>query len=1115
MSTLRILQYNVQKSKNGVLVPLLDGGHDLYDVIAIQEPWLNPLVATTYCPRSCPYTLVFPQEGRARTCIYVNKQIPLSQWHASAEQDYSWVRLELNSGPLTIHNVYSETPRSYETTEWNTPIPRVLEAVQAPGRHLVVGDFNLHHTVWGGPAVSRNHAGAALVVSSLCTGQLELLLEPGTVTREKHQNEPSTLDLALSTPNLTSWVTSCKVVDKHLGSDHKPIEVIIQTGIARTSPQPRRNFKKADVNAVRAGAKWLRLPGQTLANSQDIDSYAEYLVSFTQELIRQTVPNGTPSTQAQAWWTPEISNAITAERRAHRKWTHTHTDRAWDDYTTTAKVKRRLIASAKQAHWRKSVHEASTSTEGIWKIAKWARTKSHLPPEPAKMPDLQWRGAWLNTLSGKVRALCERFYPETEADLQDITDRDFQQDLPGQALAMSQLVADKDIWDIVRKVKPDKCPGADEIPNRFLKAMGEPLVKALQTLITAVFRVSYYPKSFRAARTIVLRKPSKPDYSDPGAWRPIALLSTLGKIIETLAARRLSALAEQEGLLPDSQMGNRKNRSTETALELLVEQVHTIWKAGNQVASVLSLDIAGAFDTVNHIRLLDNLRKKRIPLWFVRMVKSFLTERTTTLLVDGEESAPRQLAAGVPQGSPLSPILFLFYNAPLLEAAYQPELPMLPLGFADDVNLLSYGQSTAITCANLELAHEQCLDWARTHGMRFAPNKYTLTHFTQRKGFDMQAPVRLRETTVQPKPVVRILGLQVDSKLRWKAQGQAIQAKMDTQMLALQRITASTWGATMPKARQIYQAVVRSAMSYGAAVWHQPQSNASKPKGLAAKLQNQQNQGLRTVLGAFKATPIRQLHTESYVPPVDLWLNGRVARFQARTEHSGIAQKIRDACSSIRTRILSRTRRQRRQLASYALANTPGTKRKLWVEEWTGLPLEQWDWQEKKLVLRDWERRWHAEYRKLERIVRPGTDPGDRRAVPEDTPPTKQVLQLHEGLRKAESALLTQARTRKVGLAEFLYKRRVPSVSTATCQCGAGHETPRHMALFCLYEADRRHYLHTGKRRTYTQMVGTNEGAKHFVRWMMFSDRLRQFALAKRLLYDSKQPSLSLTDRQR
>jgi hypothetical protein len=124
--------------------------------------------------------------------------------------------------------------------------------------------------------------------------------------------------------------------------------------------------------------------------------------------------------------------------------------------------------------------------------------------------------------------------------------------------------------------------------------------------------------------------------------------------------------------------------------------------------------------------------------------------------------------------------------------------------------------------------------------------------------------------------------------------------------------------------------------------------------------------------------------------------------------------------------------------------------------------------------------------------------------VPENTPPTAQVLQLHEDLRKAESALLTQARTKRIGLAEFLHMHKVPGFVTATCRCRAGHETPRHMALFCMYEADRRHLLHVSKKRTYTQMVGTKDGAKHFVRWMMHSGRLAQFSLAKRLLYDSK-----------
>ena len=151
-------------------------------------------------------------------------------------------------------------------------------------------------------------------------------------------------------------------------------------------------------------------------------------------------------------------------------------------------------------------------------------------------------------------------------------------------------------------------------------AMGRQLAQALSTLLNKCWAAEYYPKQFRTARTIVLRKPDKQDYSDPGAWRPIALLSTLGKVFESVMAQRLSNLAEQHDLLPNTQMGNRKNRSTEAALELLVAQIHTIWSSKKHVASVLSLDISGAFDTVNHTRLLSNLRQKKVLLWFVRTI---------------------------------------------------------------------------------------------------------------------------------------------------------------------------------------------------------------------------------------------------------------------------------------------------------------------------------------------------------------------------------------------------------------------------------------------------------------------------------------------------------------
>jgi hypothetical protein len=98
-----------------------------------------------------------------------------------------------------------------------------------------------------------------------------------------------------------------------------------------------------------------------------------------------------------------------------------------------------------------------------------------------------------------------------------------------------------------------------------------------------------------------------------------------------------------------------------------------------------------------------------VPLWFVRTVRSFLSKRSTTIVVDGVETALQSLTAGVLQGSLLSLMLFLFYNAPLLEALDLLELRLSTLGFADDINLLTYSESTVVNCITLESAHDRCL----------------------------------------------------------------------------------------------------------------------------------------------------------------------------------------------------------------------------------------------------------------------------------------------------------------------------------------------------------------------------------------------------------------------
>jgi Reverse transcriptase (RNA-dependent DNA polymerase) len=104
---------------------------------------------------------------------------------------------------------------------------------------------------------------------------------------------------------------------------------------------------------------------------------------------------------------------------------------------------------------------------------------------------------------------------------------------------------------------------------------------------------------------------------------------------------------------------------------------------------MLSLDLAGAFNNVPHFRLLEILQSKGLPLWLTDIIVSFMQDRRTRITYTGHESDWIEARTGIPQGSPLSPILFLFFIAGLLEKFQNPDKDMISFGFVDDTNLIA------------------------------------------------------------------------------------------------------------------------------------------------------------------------------------------------------------------------------------------------------------------------------------------------------------------------------------------------------------------------------------------------------------------------------------------
>ncbi|KAJ3454190.1 hypothetical protein MRS44_018084 [Fusarium solani] len=436
---------------------------------------------------------------------------------------------------------------------------------------------------------------------------------------------------------------------------------------------------------VEEGALWL--PG-AVTTTDELDEAARQLSELLADAINTVGHPPKKSSPSTRWWNEECTEAhehLLEVRRRHPL-----------GFCKEVQSARREFRRACRRIKRRSLNgyiDNISEPKDIWPMCRWVHSRGAF-----QSPPIEFNGEVFVTQAEKARALrmvtLER---RTAAD--DIEDpwRDI---TPKRKLQFCTTVTYEEAQHAATSTG-NTSPGSDNITVALIKACWLSIGEYTRRLYEACLRLGHHPPVFKQAEVVMIPKPNKRDLTSPRSWRPISLLSCLSKGLERLIAGRLAYAAIGQDVLHPQQIGALPKRSAVDLVAALIHEIEAALDAG-LVATLVTMDVVGAFDAVMRNRLLLRLREQGWPPSLARWAGSFMTDRRAKVRLQDTVTEMAPLSCGLPQGSPASPILFLLYTEPIYRLGAQtfshPSIkvtaqPARRFGYADDTAMLRIGRT--------------------------------------------------------------------------------------------------------------------------------------------------------------------------------------------------------------------------------------------------------------------------------------------------------------------------------------------------------------------------------------------------------------------------------------
>ena len=804
--------------------------------------------------------------------LVVNKEYRNEDFNIITENEALAINLELsNNQNLTLATIYC--PNGNPSSSLFHAISNLSDNV------MFIGDFNSKLESFG--CAKKNTSGPMLKTIQNKLNLIYLNNDEHT-HMDRANGSTDILDMAFVSPNLAIHHIQFQI-GEDLGSDHLPIEISIDTAPHRNTytNHTKYKFDQTDREVFEStleealGSADFSGPMST----SDLDKYADFIIAAISTAVDKAIPTS-KSVRPESTPISDETRALIKEKRKLRRLYSQKKDPA---------VKTRINQLQKQVKedlkleslvsWENFCNSISLESDPS---KSWRKIKNFLKPKGQRdYPTLHHANKVAKTNADKAQLFAEsverhfgiesdhfdsnhfhdvnkfvednhrHFYPPEDPD-------DYRFDVGNE----HELVADVDATTLIKLVKflkRGKAPGPDTIPNEVLRlGTTTSLFHHLAKLFTSSIQLGYIPTAWKIATLRMLLKPDKlPSLTT--SYRPISLISSIMKLFERVIEQRLRSHLEHIGFINKHQSGFRRAKSTDDHLFRLSQSIMESFNKGEHVVAAF-LDVEKAFDNIWHNGLRYKIFQLDLPTKMTHWLSDFLVGRLIQVNVNNFFSNQINPKAGVPQGSVLSPLLFLIYVNDL-PAPHHNQNSLSQ--FADDTAQWAFSLSVRIAAKLLQQDLLNLAMWCAKWRIKLNPEKTKVIIFSRsilaRK---TELNLKLYGETLKIYPQVKSLGITFDSQLNFKKHFEDILDRCNTRYYRLRLLANKKWGPSPSSLIQIYKQCVRPIFEYGAL------STITTSDNIISKIQRLQNKFIRLALRLPKYICSKLLHDSTGLPYV-------------------------------------------------------------------------------------------------------------------------------------------------------------------------------------------------------------------------------------------------------